>query len=212
LDVEWPATAPDPLFFGNEVFDPWSGSPVSSANVDIRAAEGGLTLGSDVTSENGIYAVALRTGGVAPTVYRHVSSDGRLEVDVYDPVPGFESAYTEHLRSAQPDVAYRQYIYDAAGVSVDESASTIHFVVLDCEFDPVSDATVVVPDAEQVVYLDESYQPDPFLNWTTPSGNAVALNVPAGQVDAVVAVGGATFRSWTVRADANGYVISLRMP
>lgn len=213
-NVAWPTTAPDPLSLIARVKDPIGATNVGGANVEIRkrSDDSVLVMGTATAgSTGGLYALNVTTGGMAVPIYRKATLAGQLDGYTYDPFPPYDTNHSNRDIYA-PTAAHRDTYYAAAGIAADPAKSTVLVEIFDCADLQVYGATIEVPGAAKIIYLDDNGMPSTAQLSTGSPGIAVALDVPPGAVDITVHAGSVVYRPVPVTSRANSFIYAPRLP
>lgn len=207
----WPTTAPDPLSLIARVKDPVDAANVGNANVEIHKRSDDSVLVMGAAAANGIFALNVATGGMAPAVYRKATLPNHLDGYTYDPYPPFDTNHPQRDIYA-PTAASRNTYYAAAGITADPAKSTAMVEIFDCLDLQVYGATIEAPGAEKIIYLDDNGAPSAAQFSTGSPGIAIALNVPIGAIDITVHAGSVVYRAVPVTSRANSFIYTPRLP
>src|SRR5689334_2478936 len=78
INAPWPMTAPDPLIVAGSAID-LDGARLGGVTVEIRSVADNALLGGTTTTTDGNYSTSVATGGIAPTIDRHLSTSTYLD-------------------------------------------------------------------------------------------------------------------------------------
>lgn len=171
----------------------------------------GSVEGTSTTAADFTYSLSIVTGGVAADRFKRITKTGYVSSYEVPPFPLFQN---------YPDIgiwtmstAGRDTMASLAEVTLDPATGLLAFLVLDCTGQRMAGATLTSqPAAGQIVYLDESFLPDPQLTATSASGEVMLFNVPPGDVEVTIVHEATTFRPRTVPSYADSFVYATRHP
>lgn len=182
-----------------------------SAVIEIRSVVDDALLGvasSDHTEPPGSYSMPIDANEAVTIAYRKASAPGFLDAYAYDPGPLTEHTQV-HLIATGEDI---ETLSRSHGLEPDLAAGTVVIGVFDCKGVPVRGASVAVPGARRVVYMNYHTQFDAELDTTSGDSAVLALGVPPGPLDVEIRVGDVTFRRWPIESRAGALVTSWRRP
>ncbi len=208
LGTQRTTVATDPMSASGQVLNELGGAPIVGAGVEIHAISDAALLGQADTGATGSYAVALATGGIAPTVYRQITAVGFLDAYAYDPAP----MTAEPTLQALLTLVDTEQLYAAVGLAPDATRGTLLVTVVDCAGNTVRGATVSAAGAQRVAYLGDDTRFDPDATATSKDASALLFNVPAGPVELEIHAGDITYRAWPIESHADALTTSWRQP
>jgi len=195
-----PTLAPDPVVISG-VADTVNGSfsVVTASGVKV-VAEGsdGTALGSAVTDGSGTYSISLPTGGHALDVHLAATKSGDRNSTLYPATTLYESTSAgDIVIISQSDF---NLLVSVAGAQQSSNNGAVGVIVLDCEGNTLSGATVDIPGGD-VIYVAGG-SPSSSATATDSEGVALVFNVPPGDATLSASVGGMTLRSHVVQSTA----------
>ncbi len=182
------STVPPVITITGNVFDPFARTPVAGAHVAFVERGRERILATSISDAQGVYSVALATGGKPIDAYVRATRAGRVTTYIFPPAP-----LTTDMAPCPPFAGTLGCILVAmltdtaaddmagfAGVTRDPTRGEVLFIAANCQGIPVAGATVAIaPHPEQLVYTR-----GPFPAWdataTDSTGRSFGFNLEPG--------------------------------
>lgn len=207
-------TAPDPIMVSGTALRvtvigiyPESGVTVSVASID-----NGPSLASMTTDASGNFSLAVPTGAVPIKTFISLSRADLL-TSLFVPDEEIDRDLTGTDGFVANDNATNQlYTVPSPNLTRDTTKGTLLVRVLDCAGNGISGATIALtPPAEKIIYATSAGLPSSTPTMTSSTGQAWALNAPAGVVQLTAAKSGLTFVPHDVNIRAGSFFMGSQM-
>ena len=199
LGLPIPGNAPNPLTIAGTAFEfTINGqTPLQNVKVDARlVSDDSIIAGPETTPANGTFSISAPSGGVPIDGYFVATHAQKFDTLLYPPTPVYQDSNSVVVAMFDQQLVS---LLGLLGFSQDSSTNgVITMLVLDCDGNPVSGATVSSnPPAATVAYAS-GMLPDSSATATDSSGIAFLFNVPVGTVTVDAEVGGQSLREHDV--------------